>query len=64
MLYLEYSDLTDGTGLSRLVHKIKPDEVYNLAPKATSVLVLMYRNIRAMLLRWVRRVYSKPFTMR
>ena len=34
MLYLEYGDLTDGTGLSRLVHKIKPDEVYNLGAQS------------------------------
>jgi len=33
-LRLEYGDMTDGTGLSRLVHKIKPDEIYNLAAQS------------------------------
>jgi len=31
---LEYGDLTDGASLSRLVHKIKPDEIYNLAAQS------------------------------
>ena len=29
-LHLHYGDLNDGMGLSRLVHEIRPDEVYNL----------------------------------
>jgi GDPmannose 4,6-dehydratase len=33
-LRLEYGDLSDGTGLSRLIHKIKPDEIYNLAAQS------------------------------
>lgn len=33
-LRLEYGDLTDGSAMSRLVHKIRPDEVYNLAAQS------------------------------
>ena len=33
-LRLEYGDLTDAGGLSRLVHKIRPDEIYNLAAQS------------------------------
>jgi GDPmannose 4,6-dehydratase len=33
-LRLEYGDLTDAAVLSRLVHKIRPDEVYNLAAQS------------------------------
>src|SRR3954467_3498186 len=29
-LHLHYGDLNDGVVLSRLVHEIRPDEVYNL----------------------------------
>jgi len=31
---LEYGDLTDGAVISRLVHKIKPDEIYNLGAQS------------------------------
>jgi GDPmannose 4,6-dehydratase len=33
-LKLHYGDLTDGNGLSRLVHDVKPDEVYNLGAQS------------------------------
>jgi len=33
-LHLHYGDLTDGNGLDRLIHEIKPDEVYNLAAQS------------------------------
>ena len=33
-LKLEYGDLTDGAVLSRLVHKIRPDEIYNLGAQS------------------------------
>ncbi len=33
-LFLEYGDLSDASGLARLITKIKPDEVYNLAAQS------------------------------
>lgn len=33
-LYLHYGDLSDGTGLRRLIEKVCPDEVYNLAAQS------------------------------
>lgn len=33
-LFLHYGDLADGTGLRRLLHKVKPDEVYNLGAQS------------------------------
>lgn len=33
-LYLHYGDLTDGTGLRRILQKVKPDEVYNLGAQS------------------------------
>jgi GDPmannose 4,6-dehydratase len=33
-LKLHYGDLADGNGLSRLVHDVKPDEVYNLGAQS------------------------------
>lgn len=33
-LFLHYGDLTDSSNLSRLLQKIKPDEVYNLAAQS------------------------------
>ncbi len=33
-LHLHYGDLNDGTNLSRLLYKIQPDEVYNLAAQS------------------------------
>ena len=33
-LHLHYGDLCDGTAMSRLVRKIEPDEVYNLAAQS------------------------------
>ncbi|MBK8267986.1 MAG: GDP-mannose 4,6-dehydratase [Planctomycetes bacterium] len=33
-LFLHYGDLTDGSALSRLIAKIAPDEVYNLAAQS------------------------------
>ncbi len=33
-LFLEYGDLTEGLALSQLLHKIQPDEVYNLAAQS------------------------------
>lgn len=33
-LHLHYGDMTDGSGLVRLIDKIEPDEVYNLAAQS------------------------------
>jgi GDPmannose 4,6-dehydratase len=33
-LFLHYGDLNDGTNISRLLNKIQPDEVYNLAAQS------------------------------
>lgn len=33
-LFLEYGDLSDGSGLARLLAKIQPDEIYNLAAQS------------------------------
>ena len=33
-LFLEYGDLSDGSALSRLLAKIQPDEIYNLAAQS------------------------------
>lgn len=33
-LFLHYGDLTDGTGLRRVLQKVKPAEVYNLAAQS------------------------------
>ena len=33
-LFLHYGDLTDGTSLARLLHELRPDEVYNLAAQS------------------------------
>lgn len=33
-LFLHYGDMTDASGLVRLVHDIRPDEVYNLAAQS------------------------------
>jgi GDPmannose 4,6-dehydratase len=33
-LYLHYGDLADGTGLRRILERIKPDEIYNLAAQS------------------------------
>jgi GDPmannose 4,6-dehydratase len=33
-LKLHYGDLLDGNGLSRLLHEVRPDEVYNLAAQS------------------------------
>src|ERR671918_694212 len=30
-LFLHYGDLTDGSQLARLIRKVRPDEIYNLA---------------------------------
>ena len=32
--FLHYGDLSDGTGLTRLIQEIRPDEVYNLAAQS------------------------------
>ena len=32
--YLHYGDLADGTGLRRILGRIKPDEIYNLAAQS------------------------------
>ncbi len=34
--FLHYGDLSDSSNLIRLVQQIQPDEVYNLAARATS----------------------------
>jgi len=34
IFYLHYGDLTDGTNLARLLHRIQPDEVYNLGAQS------------------------------
>lgn len=33
-LYLHYGDVADGTGLRRILERIKPDEIYNLAAQS------------------------------
>jgi GDPmannose 4,6-dehydratase len=33
-LFLHYGDLTDGSSLRRILHKVNPDEVYNLAAQS------------------------------
>ncbi|MDP9200451.1 MAG: GDP-mannose 4,6-dehydratase [Gemmatimonadota bacterium] len=33
-LFLHYGDLTDGTGLRRIVEKVRPNEIYNLAAQS------------------------------
>jgi GDPmannose 4,6-dehydratase len=33
-LFLHYGDLSDGSGLSRLLHQVQPDELYNLAAQS------------------------------
>lgn len=33
-LFLHYGDLTDGTGLRRILEKVQPDEVYNLGAQS------------------------------
>src|SRR5829696_3311677 len=33
-IYLHYGDVGDGTGLRRIINKIEPDEVYNLAAQS------------------------------
>jgi len=33
-LFLHYGDLTDGTGLRRVLERVEPDEVYNLAAQS------------------------------
>src|ERR1044071_5585394 len=33
-LFLEYGDLSDASNLARLIGKIQPDEVYNLAAQS------------------------------
>jgi len=33
-LYLEYGDLSDGSSLRRLLSKVRPDEIYNLAAQS------------------------------
>jgi len=33
-LFLHYGDLSDGTGLSKLIEEIKPDEIYNLGAQS------------------------------
>src|SRR3989338_9493903 len=33
-LFLHYGDMSDGTNISRLLYKIQPDEIYNLAAQS------------------------------
>src|SRR6202161_4118218 len=33
-LFLHYGDVTDGTGLRRVIEKVRPDEIYNLAAQS------------------------------
>ncbi len=33
-LFLHYGDLTDGTGLRRIIEQVQPDEVYNLGAQS------------------------------
>src|ERR1700683_1250233 len=33
-LYLHYGDVTDGTGLRRVIEKVRPVEIYNLAAQS------------------------------
>lgn len=67
-LFLHYGDMTDGSNLSRLLNKIQPDEIYNLAaqshvkisfdiPEYTGNTVAL-GPIR--LLEWIREAEKKP----
>lgn len=33
-IFLHYGDMTDGTGLRRILNKVEPDEIYNLAAQS------------------------------
>src|SRR3954451_4797931 len=33
-LFLHYGDLSDGTGIRRIIEKVRPDEIYNLAAQS------------------------------
>src|SRR6202789_252579 len=33
-LFLHYGDLTDGSSLRRILHKVEPDEIYNLGAQS------------------------------
>ncbi len=33
-MFLHYGDVTDGTGLRRVIEKVRPDEIYNLAAQS------------------------------
>ncbi len=33
-MYLHYGDLSDGTGLRRILERVQPDEIYNLAAQS------------------------------
>ena len=44
-LILHYGDLADSSNLVKIITKVKPDEVYNLAAQVMLPLVLKYLNI-------------------
>src|SRR5262245_29555150 len=33
-LFLHYGDLSDGTGVRRIIEKVRPDEIYNLGAQS------------------------------
>jgi GDPmannose 4,6-dehydratase len=49
-LFLHYGDLTDSSNLNRLIEKIEPDEIYNLAAQSHVKVSLKYQNILLKLL--------------
>lgn len=53
VIKLHDGDLSDSSGLIRLVGEIRPDEIYNLLPRAMCRYPLMRRNIPVMWMHWV-----------
>jgi len=50
---LHYGNMTDFPSLNKLIAQIQPDEVYNLAAKAMSASVLIFRITQHRWTRWV-----------
>src|SRR5438552_9384333 len=49
---LHYGDMTDSGGLNRLVKTVRPDEIYNLAPRVMSKSRLINRSTQGTLTVW------------
>jgi GDPmannose 4,6-dehydratase len=47
-LYLHYGDMTDGTGLRRILERVRPDEVYHLAAQSHVKVSFEQRSTQAM----------------